>query len=167
MNMNALAQGENAVFDAEFVEQILNSSGIDHARQHLDSLIDQICQTRQNRSVSRTEKLVESIVEYIDTHTEGEWLDLNNLSRQFGVTPQYISNVFKKYRDENIKDYIAKRKLMHAKDLLATTELTVKEVAARLGYANEIGVIRLFRKYEGITPGNYRLQHNPSAQSKL
>lgn len=167
MNMNALAQGENAVFDAEFVEQILNSSGIDHARQHLDALIDQICQTRQNRSVSRTEKLVESIVEYIDTHTEGEWLDLNNLSRQFGVTPQYISNVFKKYRDENIKDYIAKRKLMHAKDLLTTTELTVKEVAARLGYANEIGVIRLFRKYEGITPGNYRLQHNPSAQSNL
>ena len=164
MNMNALAQGENAVLGAELVERVLASSSIDHARQRLDALIDQICQARQGRPVSRTEKLVEGIAEYIDAHTEGEWLDLNNLSQQFGVTPQYISNVFKKYRDENIKDYIAKRKLAHAKELLATTELTVKEVAARLGYANEIGVIRLFRKYEGVTPGDYRLQHGPGAQ---
>ena len=149
---------------ADLVERVLASSSIDHARQRLDALIDQICQARQGRPVSRTEKLVEGIAEYIDAHTEGEWLDLNNLSQQFGVTPQYISNVFKKYRDENIKDYIAKRKLAHAKELLATTELTVKEVAARLGYANEIGVIRLFRKYEGVTPGDYRLQHGPGAQ---
>ena len=32
--------------------------------------------------------------------------------------------------------------------------------AARLlGYAGEIGIIRLFRKYEGTTPGDYRAQH--------
>ncbi len=164
LNTNALAQGENTKLAAEPVERVLSSSSIEHARQRLDELINQICQTRQSRSVSRTEKLVERIAEYIDTYTEGDWLDLNNLSQQFGVTPQYISNVFKKYRNENIKDYIAKHKLTHAKELLATTELTVKEIAARLGYANEIGVIRLFRKYEGITPGDYRSQHNPTVQ---
>ena len=37
--------------------------------------------------------------------------------------------------------------------------LPVREVAARLGYAGEIGIIRLFRKYEGTTPGDYRAQH--------
>ncbi|MFQ8832557.1 MAG: helix-turn-helix domain-containing protein [Ruthenibacterium lactatiformans] len=68
------------------------------------------------------------------------------------MTPQYISNVFKKYRDENVKDYIARRKLAQAKALLTGTDLPVREVAARLGYAGEIGIIRLFRKYEAPRP---------------
>ena len=42
---------------------------------------------------------------------------------------------------------------------LTGTDLPVREVAARLGYAGEIGIIRLFRKYEGTTPGDYRAQH--------
>lgn len=83
----------------------------------------------------------------------------NALSGQFGITPQYISNIFKKYHNENIKDYIAKRKLSHAKELLAQTDLPIREIAVRLGYANEISIIRLFRKYEGVTPGDYRTAH--------
>ena len=110
-------------------------------------------------SSSSSKKLAENIAEYIDTHIEDAWLDLNSLSEQFSVTPQYISNIFKKYRNENIKDYVAKRKLAHAKELLSTTSLTVKEIAQRLGYANEISVIRLFKKYEGVTPGDYRQTH--------
>lgn len=61
--------------------------------------------------------------------------------------------------DLNVKDYIARRKLAQAKALLTGTDLPVREVAARLGYAGEIGIIRLFRKYEGTTPGDYRAQH--------
>ena len=105
------------------------------------------------------EKLVERIAAYIDNCAESEFPDLTVLSEAFGVTPQYISNVFKKYRDENVKDYIARRKLAQAKALLTGTDLPVREVAARLGYAGEIGIIRLFRKYEGTTPGDYRAQH--------
>ena len=107
------------------------------------------------------EQLVEQVVNSssIDYAAESEFPDLTVLSEAFGVTPQYISNVFKKYRDENVKDYIARRKLAQAKALLTGTDLPVREVAARLGYAGEIGIIRLFRKYEGTTPGDYRAQH--------
>ena len=159
INANSLAQGNGTVFDEQMVEHILHSSSIEHARMRLDALIDQLALQRQDHPLSRTEKLAENIAEYIDTHIEDAWLDLNSLSEQFSVTPQYISNIFKKYRNENIKDYVAKRKLAHAKELLSTTSLTVKEIAQRLGYANEISVIRLFKKYEGVTPGDYRQTH--------
>ena len=75
------------------------------------------------------------------------------------MTPQYISNIFKRYKEENVKDYISKLRLERAKELLCTTELPVKEIAAQLGYAGEIGIIRLFKKYEGTTPGDYRNAH--------
>ena len=162
INANALAQGKGTVFDEQMVEHILNSSSIEHARSRLDALIDQLAQERQAQPLSRTEKLAERIAQYIDAHVEDSWLDLNSLSVEFNVTPQYISNIFKKYRNENVKDYVARQKLARAKELLSTTSLPVREIAARLGYANEISVIRLFRKYEGVTPGDYRQAHSGS-----
>lgn len=103
--------------------------------------------------------MADRIAAYIDEHANDDWLDLSTLSQEFGVTPQYISNIFKKQRDENVKDYISQRKLARAKELLATTDLPVREIALRLGYTSEASIIRMFRKYEGITPGEYRLLH--------
>lgn len=156
---DALAQGGGADFDERMVEQVVNSSSIDYARRRLAGRIVQLAAAHENRVQSKTEKLVERIVDYIDHCAEDEYPDLTLLSDEFGVTPQYISNVFKKYRDENVKDYIARRKLAQAKTLLAHTDLSVREIAARLGYAGEIGIIRLFRKYENTTPGDYRARH--------
>lgn len=156
MNSNSLANGEAAVFDQEMVDRILNSSGIEHSCMRLHDLARQIACTQHTRRLGKTEKLVEQIAQYINEHSDDAWLDLNNLSQQFNVTPQYISNIFKKYRDDNIKNYIAKRKLTSAKALLETTDLPVREIAERLGYASEIGIIRLFRKYTGMTPGDWR-----------
>ncbi|MFQ7002845.1 MAG: helix-turn-helix domain-containing protein [Ruthenibacterium lactatiformans] len=158
-NSDALAQGGGADFDEQLVEQVVNSSSIDYARRRLSEHIARLAAAHENRAQSKTEKLVERIAAYIDNCAESEFPDLTVLSEAFGVTPQYISNVFKKYRDENVKDYIARRKLAQAKALLTGTDLPVREVAARLGYAGEIGSIRLFRKYEGTTPGDYRAQH--------
>ena len=158
-NSDALAQGGGADFDEQLVEQVVNSSSIDYARRRLSEHIARLAAAHENRAQSKTEKLVERIAAYIDNCAESEFPDLTVLSEAFGVTPQYISNVFKKYRDENVKDYIARRKLAQAKALLTGTDLPVREVAARLGYAGEIGIIRLFRKYEGTTPGDYRAQH--------
>lgn len=156
MNSNSLAHGEAAFFDQDMVNKILNSSGIEHSCIRLHDLAQQIANTQQVRPLGKTEKLVEQIAEYINEHSDDAWLDLNNLSAQFNVTPQYISNIFKKYRDDNIKNYIAKRKLTSAKSLLETTDLPVREIAERLGYASEIGIIRLFKKYTSMTPGDWR-----------
>lgn len=159
MNSNSLAHGETVVFDQEMVDKILKSSGVEHSCIRLHDLAQQIANTQQVRPLGKTEKLVEQIAEYINEHNDDAWLDLNNLSQQFNVTPQYISNIFKKYRNDNIKNYIAKRKLSNAKTLLETTDLPVREIAEKLGYANEIGIIRLFKKYSGMTPGDWRSRH--------
>lgn len=156
---DALAQGDDARLDEQLVEQVVNSSSIEYARRRLLEQISRLAAVHEARPQSRTEMLVERIADYIDHCEESRFPDLTLLSEQFGVTPQYISNVFKKYRGENVKDYIARHKLAQAKALLTGTDLPVREIAARLGYSGEIGIIRLFRKYEGVTPGDYRARH--------
>jgi len=156
-NYFLVAKGNEPLTNEQIVEQMISNSSMDLAKRRFMEMIDRIAEESENRSLGKTEKLVNRITEYIHQHADETWLDLNILSEEFEVTPQYISNVFKKYKHENIKDYISKLKLDKAKVLLATTDLPVREIALQLGYASEGGIIRLFKKFEGITPGDYRI----------
>ncbi|KKO53644.1 helix-turn-helix transcriptional regulator [Paenibacillus sp. DMB20] len=157
-NFFLVAKGEEPASNEFVIEAMLRQSpSMEAAKRRFLETIDHMSALTENQNVSKTEKLVNRIAEYINEHAGDNWLDLNMLSQEFEVTPQYISNVFKKYKHENVKDYIAKLKLRAAKELLVTTELPVREIAARLGYATEAGIIRLFKKYEGVTPGDFRI----------
>lgn len=151
-----IAKGEAPMAQTEYQEPEEPIS-LEAARIRYLEMIDQISvQKMEEPAISKPEKLAASIASYIEENAGCQWIDLNTLSEAFHVTPQYISSIFKKYRNQNIKDYISKVKLTYAKELILTTDMSVNEIAQRLGYAGEIGVIRLFKKYEGMTPGDFR-----------
>ncbi|MEG2434954.1 MAG: helix-turn-helix domain-containing protein [Ruthenibacterium sp.] len=155
-----LSSEESAfLFNEATVASIVESTSLDQARTRLFTVVDQLTSAIQSYNPGKPELLAQKVAAYIDANNAFAWLDLNALSAEFHVTPQYISNIFKKYKNENIKDYIAKGKLKQAKSLLENTDLPVKDIAAQLGYAGEISIIRLMRKYEGTTPGDYRQTH--------
>lgn len=155
-----IARGESPIADISF-DALSEPLSLEAAKARYLEMIDQISYQRlPEPSGSKPEKLASSIASYITENAGSQWIDLSILSEVFHVTPQYISNIFKKYQNENIKDYISKAKLEVAKKLLLTTELSVNEIAQRLGYAGEIGVIRLFKKYENMTPGDFRTLHS-------
>ncbi|MGI5895304.1 MAG: helix-turn-helix transcriptional regulator, partial [Candidatus Merdivicinus sp.] len=58
----------------------------------------------------------------------------------------------------NFLSYVNKLRLDKAKELLATTEYTMGEIAEKVGYNNSAIFINNFKKQFYITPGNYRLQ---------
>ncbi|MDL2327877.1 AraC family transcriptional regulator [Ruminococcaceae bacterium OttesenSCG-928-A11] len=126
------------------------------AKQTTLDYVEKCRQLSGLRKLGQTEQLVERIAKYIDENVAENWLDLGSLAGEFKVTPQYISHIFKKYRNENIKDYISKQKLAEAKRYLRETDLTGEAISIRIGYASEAGLIRLFKKYESMTPNTYR-----------
>ena len=151
-----IARGEAPRTKAEYSETDEPVS-LEAAKNRYLDIIDQISvQKMEEPTLSKPEKLASSIAFYIEEKAGSQWIDLNTLSEAFHVTPQYISNIFKKYQNQNIKDYISKTKLEYAKEMILTTDMSVNEIAQHLGYAGEIGVIRLFKKYEGMTPGDFR-----------
>jgi two-component system response regulator YesN len=156
VNSICIAKGEAPVTNYLYNE-LLDAPSIESARVQYFDIIDQISYQRlKDKSNNKTERLASAIAEYISKHVHNQWIDLNTLSEEFHITPQYISNIFKRYQNENIKDFISKAKLENAKELLLTTDLSVNDIAQRLGYAGEIGIIRLFKKYEKMTPGDFR-----------
>lgn len=117
-----------------------------------------ICDVVQQAYMSPGEQLICEVEKYIEKNYCEHWLSLSAIADNFSVTLQYLSSLFKKHRDENITDYIARLKIERAKELLVSTDLTIYEIGVQLGYANDAGISRLFKKYEGVTPGVYREQ---------
>ncbi|WP_274652788.1 helix-turn-helix domain-containing protein [Paenibacillus humicola] len=105
---------------------------------------------------SHGRKLFERIIRYIEQHYGDDRLSLTSIADQFELTPQYLSAFFKKQSGMNLTDYMTRVRIDEAKKLMRDKKMTFMQIAKKVGYANDIGFIRVFKKYEGTTPGKYR-----------
>ena len=83
-------------------------------------------------------------------------LSLDMLGQMLGVSPQYLSKLFKEYQAPGFLDYLNRYRLKQAKRLLDETTLMVGEIGEKTGFGSSQSFIRVFKKYEKETPGQYR-----------
>lgn len=86
--------------------------------------------------------------------------DIEALAAILGVTPQHLGRLFRRFLGRSPLDYLARLRLNRALQLLVDRpDLRVHEVGAAVGYPDPNYFIRLFRRYEGRTPGQFRDLH--------
>ncbi len=95
------------------------------------------------------------ILFYINIHFK-EQLSLNDLSREYNYTPQYISSLFKKYLDVTFHTYLTKVRLDRAKFMLFSSNNKIIDIAYECGFPSEQSFIAQFKKVYGLTPASYR-----------
>ena len=78
----------------------------------------------------------------------------------------YLSNLFTEVEGKTISGYIILQKIEKAKELLLYDELTLNEIADRLGYSNAAYLSLQFKKTTGLTPTDFKLLR-PSARTNL
>jgi two-component system, response regulator YesN len=100
--------------------------------------------------------LCNEVIKYVDENYQDKNLSLNFLSEKFNIGSPNLSRLFKKHTQYNFVDYIHNIRLKKAKEILANTQKTVSQIADEVGYLESHSMIRAFRKYEGITPGQFR-----------
>jgi len=109
------------------------------------------------REKRENHQLIRSVRHYIAEHYANPDLSLNHLSDAFHMNIKSLSRVFKEEFSENFVDYVARVRIEQAKQwLVKTPNETVQDIARKVGYTHSITFIRVFKKLEGITPGDYR-----------
>ena len=78
------------------------------------------------------------------------------IAKTLGVSLGYLSTVFKKETGKTLTEYLTKKRISHAKHLLATTQLQIQAVALRCGILDMQYFSKLFKKHTGSTPKEYR-----------
>lgn len=96
-----------------------------------------------------------SAVNYITSHY-AEDITLEQLCSVAGVTKQHLCKLFKKTFNMRPVEYITKHRIAQAKRRLRTTNDTVKEISLDLGFKDSTYFCRVFRRYELMTPVEYR-----------
>ena len=111
---------------------------------------------RERRAAAGRNETVANILRYLDGNYSRHDLSLNDLASRFNLSVPYISKLFKDHTQINFMDYLIRIRMEKAKELLADTDKKIAEVAEEVGYANIHSFIRIFKKYTGCTPGDYR-----------
>ena len=78
------------------------------------------------------------------------------IAEQVGLSQSYVCKVFKKKYGMGISQYINQVRIEHAKELIRSGDQNLKVIALQVGFSGDVQFIRVFKKYELITPGKYR-----------
>jgi len=98
---------------------------------------------------------LDAALEYMAIHY-AENISLQEISDYVGVTPNYLGKLFLKYCNASFTDELNRLRIEKAKELLNTPSCRVYEVAEKVGFMNTTYFFRVFKKYEGCTPNEYR-----------
>ncbi len=118
--------------------------------------------TRQDLNlgaIAKFEKLVDEYIASGKTETEG-LPTVKYFADKVFLSPNYFGDMVKAETGKTAQEYIAVRLFSYAKRLLASPELSVKEVAASLGFLYPQHFVRFFKKHSGMTPSEYRRQQS-------
>ncbi len=77
-----------------------------------------------------------------------------------GITTAYLWRLFKECGGCTPSAYLRRRKMDEAAELLATTPLLIREIADRLGYADQYVFSKSFRHSSGLSPSEFRHRHS-------
>lgn len=122
------------------------------------------CFIEIHRVLFRTEepdqrsKQFSEVLDYIHEHYNEE-LSIEYFAGLLNMSNGHFSRTFKEAVGEKYVEYIAKYRLMKAKQFLLETDMKIDDIAEKVGYWGRNSFIRTFRKYEGITPAKYRTMH--------
>ena len=86
-------------------------------------------------------------------------LSLNEIANYVFLSPRYLNNIFKEIVGTTIYDYITKVRIDAARELILNENITIKNIAGMVGYNNSHTFIRMFVKYNNVTPTQFRRKY--------
>jgi YesN/AraC family two-component response regulator len=104
-----------------------------------------------NSKIERVRSFIEKNADKIVT--------LDDAAARVGLSPKYLSRVFKEETGTNFNEFYLSCKFSKADDLLENTGYTIEQIADKLGYRNPESFIRIYKKYRGKTPTQNRSSH--------
>lgn len=121
----------------------------------LQTMVRDYCALVKRFAIADYSPLVQRVIARVDLDLTAD-LSLNAHAEALEVNSSYLSALFKKETGQTITEFVMTRRMDHAKFLLRSTRLSVSEVARQCGISDDNYFTKLFKKYVGETPRQYR-----------
>lgn len=108
-------------------------------------------------------KMVRRACEYIQENYNHPDISLNTVAAHVALSPTHFSTIFSQEMSVTFIDYLTNVRMEKVKEMLASTDEKVVTIAFDVGYSEPNYLSYLFKKREGLTPKEYRLQKRPQS----
>lgn len=154
---------QQRVSDAVDFKKLLSLNLFTQMNEYTMECVSLTCDIALNRQNNTENGLSERIVRYIREHFSNCDLTLTFLADEFHVSAIYVSKSVKKVSGISFIDYLNRLRIDEAKRILSETDESVRDIAGEIGYDSDKNFIRVFKKYEGVTPGQFRKMNRDKA----
>lgn len=140
---------------AEYLPTVMEINDIPSVKKWF---LEKIEAAGRNVGTKATEKSLGAVEEakaYIRNNYSKD-ISLDEVSQAVNISPYYFSKIFKEDVGEGFVEYLTKIRMDKAKELLTTTEYSMKEICSMVGYADPNYFSRSFKKNVGVTPTEYK-----------
>ena len=156
---NPIIKDTNRIYKQHFddlVSRYTNKGFLDiYAIGALFELLGEMLYLKGGKDLFTTTKVtIQLAKDYMNNNYQFD-ISINDVAKNANVTPNYLSNIFRKVEKMSTKQYLIKLRMEKAMSFLKTGRFQVKEVSEMVGYSNQLHFSNEFKKYYGKSPINY------------
>lgn len=142
----------NLEYLEETIKNLLNNRSV--LREHYTSELP--TESRTNASTKVTRKFINEFIAIVENNIPNEDFSVEDICREIGISRVQLYRKVKALIGYNVNDYISTVRLQKAKFLLADMQLTIADVAFKVGYSSQAYFSTVFKSKFNLTPTEYR-----------
>jgi len=139
----------------EYLPDILSYDNYEQLRKWFTDKLSVSCRNIIMRKEEQSSSVIDKAKDYISARYNKD-ISLDDVSREVDISPYYFSKIFKEETGENFIEYVTNIRISKAKELLQSSDLSIKEICGEVGYADPNYFSRTFKKNVGVTPTEYK-----------
>ena len=156
LNSRGLLEETQILGDKISIQELYECRTLEEIKQKLCEFLGLVCSyTLEYKEKHGEGRVIKKIISLVESNFSNANLNIASLADLMKMNPKYISSVYRAETGDSIITLINKTRIRFAKELLKS-DLNISDVALAVGYGNSNAFIRIYKKYEGITPGRFR-----------
>ena len=140
---------------SDFAKKIETVQSNENIRNLMSQMYRSYCKLVREHNTKNLSLQVQKAILYISANLSDD-LSLSTVSEALNINPSYLSTLFKGEMGATLTDYVNKERIKLSKKLLKTTNLQIQTIAAQCGFLDLHYFYRVFKKYTGTSPKEYK-----------
>ncbi len=145
----------------DLLREVYEMQPLDRLMSYMQQILSRRLETMNNQESHQQEnRYYRDAIAYIQ---ENYWKNINvtEVAEAIGISYVYLNKIFKAHhgKDEKLIDYLNRIRIQKATELLLQTDEILTVIAQKVGYNNDQSFSRFFKKYKGLTPGEWKRKY--------
>lgn len=138
-----------------FLKNIQQITSMDQLLYKLQDIVETFTECMFNYPTSKNSELIKKAMSFISANFNKN-ITLEDVALHVHLHPAYFSTLFKQSMGSSFKEYLNMVRIEESKRLLFNTDISIIDIAISTGFEDQSYFSKVFKKYTGLTPKQYR-----------